>query len=328
MTDSADGRIFIAYDPQDSREAQELSASLEQAGFWVWVAGRDAAASTGEEAYAAMRSAAARCACSVLVLSGRAVNMGMLGDLTHLADQAGKPIFPIRVGPLAQVPNFPALARAKAWIDASGPAAGQELSRLTAELTALAPRRVPPSSQHPSQPQPQPQPAPAPAVAAVLPAAAAPPPAQPGAVPSYAAPVPPPLHYPAAYPSAAQAPAHGHPDWNSVELQPGEVSLGSWVLAINISGPDVTGSLTVTDRRILFKPKLAGTSLLGMLLSQRKQFKARHTIVLSRDQIVRVHSEKRLITTWIYVTTAGGAVCTFNRGVMSADPILAVLQPR
>jgi catabolite regulation protein CreA len=65
-----------------------------------------------------------------------------------------------------------------------------------------------------------------------------------------------------------------------------------------------------------------------MLLSQRKQFKDRHTIILSRDRIVRVHTEKRIISTWIYVTTSDGAVCGFNRGLMSADPIMAVLEGR
>ena len=156
--------------------------------------------------------------------------------------------------------------------------------------------------------------------------AAGPPVYQPHATPQAAA-MPPP-HYHPAPPAAAPAPAYGYADWSSVEVQPGETSLGNWFVGLRSYGPDVSGSLTVTDRRILFKPKVAGTSLLGMLLSQRKQFKDEHTVVLGRDQVVAVHSEKPLLIRWIYVTTANGTVFGFNRGVMSADPILAALQPR
>lgn len=295
MTQASDGRIFIAYDSHDIAEAQQLCARLEQAGFSVWVAGRDAAAGTPEQAHEAVRSAAARCACFLLLLSGRAVDMRMLGDLTHIADSAGRPVFPIRVALEAQVPDFPALARARAWIDICSPAVDQEYARLTAELAAVAPRHFPTASQQGAQ--------------------------------AFQATQPPPHHYHPARPALAPQPGYGHVDWSSVEIQPGEVSLGSWLLAINLTGPDVSGMLTITDRRILFKPKIAGASLLGFLLSQRKTFKDRHTIVLSRDQVTRVHHEKHFISHWIYVTTADGAVCGFNRGLMSPDPIMAVLHP-
>lgn len=298
MIHPGDGRVFIAYDPQDAGEAQALSDRLEQAGFPVWLAGRDTAPGSPEQAYATVRSAASGSACLLLVLSGRPVDLDMLGDLTQRADAAGKPVFPVRVAPEAQVPGFPALARAKAWIDASGPAAEQGYATLVAELRALAPSRS------------APQQAPVPPVAAAQPYPANPPP-----------------HY-SAPPAAAPAPAHGYADWSSVEVQPGETPLGTWLLAVRDNGPDVTGSLTITDRRILFKPRVAGASLLGMLLSQRRSFKDRYTIVLGRDRVVRVQSEKHVISTWIYVTTADGAVCAFNRGLMSADPILAALQRR
>jgi hypothetical protein len=225
--------------------------------------------------------------------------MGMLADLTYVADAAGRPLYPIRVAPQAQVPDFPALARARAWIDMCSPAADQEFARLAAELTAVAPQSY--------NPQP----------AQTLSAASAQP---------FQAPLPPPHYHPAQAATAPQ-PAYGDAGWRSVEIQPGEASLGSWLLAVNFTGPDVSGWLTVTDRRILFKPKIAGTSLLGFLMSQRKQFKDRHTVVLSRDQVTRVHTVKHFISHWIYVTTADGVVCGFNRGLMSTDPIMAVLQP-
>jgi hypothetical protein len=141
MIKSSGGCVFIAYDPQDGAEAQALAGHLENAGFGTWLAGRDAGATAPEQAYAAVRSAASQSASFLLVLSGRPVDLNLLGDLTQIADAAGKPIFPIRIGGQAQVPGFPALARAKAWIDASGPAREQELARLVAELGAVAPRR-------------------------------------------------------------------------------------------------------------------------------------------------------------------------------------------
>lgn len=307
----SDGRVFIAYDPQDSLEASGLCARLEQAGFAVWLAGRDSAGGTAEQAYAAVRSAAARSACLLLILSGRPVNMAMLGDLTQLADSAGRPIIPVRVGQQAQVPDFPPLARARAWIDGCGPAAEQEFARLASELSALAPRVAPP----PPAPAPQPQWSP--------PAAPPQPQSSPAAAPPPAQPV---QHYPATHPAPPSAAGHG--DWNSVEVQPGETSLGTWVVGLRGNGPDITGTLTVTDRRILFKPKVAGTSLVGMLLSQRKSFKDRHTIVLPRDRVIDVQTKKSVIGTWVMVTTAEGGVCAFHRSPMSADPILAALQPR
>jgi hypothetical protein len=302
---TGDGRVFIAYDPQDAREAHDLCARLEQAGFAAWLPGRDGAGGTAEQVYAAVRAAAERSACLLLVLSGRPVDMAMLGDLTQRADAAGRPVFPIRVGPEAQVPDFPALARAKAWIDVSGPAAEQERARLAAELAAFAQRHAPAPVQQAAQP-------PWPPAAAVMPFPAAAP------QPDYPAP-----------PAAAPAPAYGNADWNSLEVQPGETPLGSWLVALQSSySADVSGSLTVTDRRLLFSPKVAGTTLIGMLLSQRQGFKDDHTVVLGREHIVDVRAERRLVNTYISVTTAGGGVLAFNRGLMSADPILAALRPR
>jgi hypothetical protein len=142
MMKSSGGCVFIAYDPQDGAEAQALAGHLENAGFGTWLAGRDLTAIAPEQAYAAIRSAASQSASFLLVLSGRPVDLNMLGDLTQIADAAGKPIYPVRMGAEAQVPGFPALARAKAWIDASGPARDQELARLVAELGAVIPRQA------------------------------------------------------------------------------------------------------------------------------------------------------------------------------------------
>lgn len=136
---------------------------------------------------------------------------------------------------------------------------------------------------------------------------------------------PPPAVAPVQPPSA---PAPDQANWDSVEVQPGETSLGSWIVAIRSVGPDVTGRLTVTDRRILFKPQVAGTSLFGMLMSQRKGFKDQYTLVLPREKVASVHSEKGMINTKVVVTTIDNVAFGFIRGLLSSEPILAALQPR
>ncbi|MBV9883893.1 MAG: hypothetical protein JO276_12870 [Sphingomonadaceae bacterium] len=117
----------------------------------------------------------------------------------------------------------------------------------------------------------------------------------------------------------------GPGDWSSLEVQPGETSVGSWLVALLGRGAGFSGILTVTDRRVLFKPKVAGTSLMGMLISQIPTAKARNIVVLRRDEIASVSSRKALIDTRIIITARDGTTYMFNRGVVSADPILAAL---
>ena len=131
---------------------------------------------------------------------------------------------------------------------------------------------------------------------------------------------------PAAPPAAASLPADGS-DWDSVEVQPGETKLDSWVVSLSSMGIETAGSLTVTDRRLLFKPKFGGQSIVGMVISQTESFKDESSVILMRDQILSVRQERRFLNKYIIVTIAEGDI-HFNRGVMSAEPILAALQPR
>ena len=121
-------------------------------------------------------------------------------------------------------------------------------------------------------------------------------------------------------------PADGS-DWTSVEVQRGETKLDSWLVSLWSMGLETSGSLTITDRRLLFKPKIGGRSLVGMIISQTRTFKDSSRIVLGRDRIISVHHEKRLLNNHVVVTTPDGTI-DFNRGVMSADAIVAALQPR
>jgi hypothetical protein len=74
----------------------------------------------------------------VLLLSGRQVDLPALGELCRTAEAAGKPIYPVRVAEQAFVPDFPALQRAKSWIDATGAKRDAELARLADDLQPLA----------------------------------------------------------------------------------------------------------------------------------------------------------------------------------------------
>ena len=149
----SDGCVFIAYDSQDAEDAQALAATFEQRGVAVWLPGRD-----GDPA-AAAQAAAGRCAAFALVLSGRPVDLSALGELTRIADAAGRPIYPVRTSDAATVPDFPALARARGWVDATGAQRDENLARFAAELQAIAPARssapAAPSWPSPSAAQPQ-----------------------------------------------------------------------------------------------------------------------------------------------------------------------------
>lgn len=127
--------------------------------------------------------------------------------------------------------------------------------------------------------------------------------------------------------SVAAMPAPGGADWSSVEVQPGEVPLGTWIVAL-LRGGGVTGVLTVTDRRLLFKPKIAGTSLLTMMTSQLPTFKARNTVVLAKELIASVDSKKGLLVTRITVITTDGEVDAFNRSGSNVGPILQAIGQR
>ena len=138
MTKASDGCIFIACDWQDLAEGAEVTSMLEAKGLSVWAGPRDAGTGDPAQYAAATRDAATRCSAFVLLLSGRPVDLAALGELTCLAEAAGKPIYPVRVTEQAFVPDFPSLQRAKSWIDATGSRREAELGRLAAELQSAA----------------------------------------------------------------------------------------------------------------------------------------------------------------------------------------------
>ncbi|HEX9933257.1 MAG TPA: TIR domain-containing protein [Allosphingosinicella sp.] len=134
----SDNCVFVAHDPEDAQDAHALVMALEQAGLSVWVGARDADPTS--PGYAAeLQSAAGRCASFVLPVGSRPLNAQPLGELTRIAAAAGRPIYPVRVSEHAAPPPFPALAGAKAWIDATGPQRDENLRRLAAELQSLPP---------------------------------------------------------------------------------------------------------------------------------------------------------------------------------------------
>ncbi|HEY0014119.1 MAG TPA: TIR domain-containing protein [Allosphingosinicella sp.] len=142
----SDGCVFVAHDPEDAHDAQALAAVLERAGLNVWVSGRDGGDPGDPGHAAALHAAASRCASFVLPVGGRPLHPQPLGDLTQMAEAAGKPIYPVRVSEQAAAPPFPALARARAWIDATGPQREENLSRFAAELRQLRPQAQAPAA--------------------------------------------------------------------------------------------------------------------------------------------------------------------------------------
>jgi hypothetical protein len=156
------------------------------------------------------------------------------------------------------------------------------------------------------------------------------PPGMEGSAASAAA-VPTPVPAPAPVPASAPAPvpsADGS-DWSSIQVQPGEVVLGSWNVTLTgyAYGVQPGGKLTITDRRLLFKPTVGGRSLVGMAISQTKSFKSQNTIVMDRNRITGASATRRLLNIYVTVATLDGDL-VFNRGPISPDAILAALQPR
>ena len=141
MVKASDGCAFIAFDWQDSGEAQALTAALERAGVAVWASGRDMAPAGDQAQYVAgLAAAASRAAAFVLLVGSRPADPQALAEQTRIADATGKPIYPVRIHEQASAPDFPALARARSWIDATGPRRDKELARLATELRAFAPQ--------------------------------------------------------------------------------------------------------------------------------------------------------------------------------------------
>ena len=111
-------------------------------------------------------------------------------------------------------------------------------------------------------------------------------------------------------------------------MEPGEIEIDRWTVGLLARGPGVTGALIVTNRRVLFKPRVAGSSVFTMLLSQMQSFKKRYEIVIRKDQIASAHCENGMINNKIFVTTVTGETHIFNRGLVDADPIVAAIQQR
>jgi len=190
-----------------------------------------------------------------------------------------------------------------------------------------APPAPPPAPAPPVPPPPLPAP-PFPPAAPPEPPAPPPPPLPPPPPvppsPPPAPPPPPPAPPPAATPPSA--PSVEGADWSSIQVQPGEVELGSWLVALLLGfAHGVTGMLVVTDRRVIFRPKVGGTSLVGMAVSQLPTYKARHTVILGKHEIASATCDKGMINNKIRIVAADGTTYVFNRQIASADPIMAAI---
>ena len=112
-----------------------------------------------------------------------------------------------------------------------------------------------------------------------------------------------------------------------IELQAGENQLGSWAVYYERAGArQGTGDLIVTDRRLLFDPKMEAGS---RSIRQARQmlsgnWKEQNAVAIDRAQVTGVSAEKRLLSKKVLIS-AGGRTYIFNRGLLSVDPIVAAL---
>lgn len=252
----SEGCVFIAYDLKDADEAEQLAAALEAKGVDVWLGWRDKRTVRDASDYAEqLREAAGNCGALLLLLTGRKVDLEELGELTQRAYAADKPIYPVRTSETAEVPDFPALLRARAVVDAHGDDREAALDRLAGELgggsgageAASEPEPEQPSEAAPAAPSwpsageapappawpTPPAPAPAPPAPAWPQQPAAPAPAAGGWPPAPAAPAAGGWPQPGAAPAAAPAAA-----WPAAASGPPAASGASWQPA---GGPPVDG---------------------------------------------------------------------------------------
>ena len=115
----------------------------------------------------------------------------------------------------------------------------------------------------------------------------------------------------------------------TIELQPGETSLGSWTVNQEIAGRrPINGVLNVTNQRLIFDAKMEVSSRQGRQIQQalKGSWKAGNSLAVERSQVTGVEAKNSFFAKRVVVTAASGESYVFNRGMMSVEPIVAALQ--
>ncbi len=111
------------------------------------------------------------------------------------------------------------------------------------------------------------------------------------------------------------------------ELAQGENQLGKWTLNyLPPKGGRFTGSLIVTDRRLIFESRF-DTSVMGTIgQALFMKTEAGHVLVISKDRIKQVDVKKSFFSKKVMVTLDDGDTHSFHYGMMSVDKIAEAIR--
>ena len=108
-----------------------------------------------------------------------------------------------------------------------------------------------------------------------------------------------------------------------VDLHPGERKIDSWSLFQTTSRGRIGGKLIVTDKRILFDAKYDAS--IGKLADGDFD-KVTGMLEIDRSRVREVKADKSFFSKKVHVTTADGVKYTFDRGMMSIDPVVEAMK--
>jgi hypothetical protein len=114
-----------------------------------------------------------------------------------------------------------------------------------------------------------------------------------------------------------------------VELEPGEVEVGNWILNLRpSSGGVLSGKMTVTNTRLLFEAK-SDISVSGLVDRMGVIAGGKPGLLAIRKADIRdIALNKSFLRKQFVVVLADGATLAFDRGVMSIEAVLDAVRAR
>jgi hypothetical protein len=133
--------VFLSYCSDDKRFAEELVRDLESDGIRIWYAPRNVRPGIdySEQIQAAIESAGA----FVIIISEASNQSDFVRAETEMAFSRRRPIFPLRIAPVAPAAGLALFLQLRHWTDAFGPRRQTATARLGEELRGLTLSRGP-----------------------------------------------------------------------------------------------------------------------------------------------------------------------------------------
>ena len=127
--------VFLSYCSDDKRVAEELVRDLESGGLRIWYAPRDVRPGIdySEQIQAAIESAGA----FAVIVSECSNESDFVRAETEMAFSRRRPIFPLRIAPVAPAAGLALFLQLRHWTDAFGPQRHAAVARLGEELRGL-----------------------------------------------------------------------------------------------------------------------------------------------------------------------------------------------